>query len=149
MENLRSRDEEANFHALELESLYNRDDTPKSVKYASYIYEKLSDYGRDFILPLGWLATLFGVFLLIYMTLIRATAIQPVVPEGILKFSLGFTLDQLVLPFRGGLEKLPKAVEHIWDYRLLYRFIGAVQSIGSISLIALFLLALRRRFKMD
>ena len=40
-------------------------------------------------------------------------------------------------------------LKHVWDYRLLYRLIGAVQSIGSLSLIALFIPALRRRFKMD
>ena len=71
----------------------------------------------------------------------------------VMKFSLGFTLDQLFLPFRGGgeLEQVKEVagLKHVWDYRLLYRLIGAVQSIGSLSLIALFILALRRRFKMD
>ncbi len=46
MENARSRNEEAMFYALEQKSLRNRDDTPRLVKFTSYLYETFPITGR-------------------------------------------------------------------------------------------------------
>lgn len=55
MEDVRAREEEANFYALEQKSLRNRQDTAMDVKITSWLYEAFSGYGRNFMLPLIWL----------------------------------------------------------------------------------------------
>ena len=148
MGRVRAVDEEAMFYALEMESRRKREKTPISVKVFSLLYERAADYGRSFISPLGWLAVTTGVFFLAYLICFAA-----LIPGGLVEQDVWdagrFTMRQIVPPFDaftlGTTEGLPAGLHRV---PLWLGFIAAIQSILSLGLIALFILALRRRFRM-
>ena len=149
MEAVRAWEEEARFYALEQNCRRARTDTHWSVRLASNLYYHLSDYGQSFLRPLQWLAGIpFGVFLLIYVE----------VSGFLVKWDafnfwklVDFTLAQLVRPF---IVWLPSSQENLHtlfgqNAILLFfiKFIASLQSLFSLSLLALFFLALRQNFK--
>ncbi len=144
----RAVDEEAMFYALEMESRRKREDTPPSVKVFSRLYERAADYGRSFTRPLGWLGETTGVFFLVYLICFAA-----LVPGGLGEqdvWDVGrFTMRQIVPPFDaftlGTTEGLPAGLSRL---PLWLGFVAMIQSIVSLGLIGLFILALRRRFRM-
>ncbi len=140
MENARTRQEEVMFYALEQKSLRNRDDTPKLVRLTSYLYETFSDYGQSFGLPLYWLLLVSFLFSQFYGGLVGVPDTVCLKEMG----SVGFAVQQMFRPFE--IWKLPAAGV---SCGLGIKLIGTIQSLSTISLFALFLLALRRRFKMD
>ncbi len=143
MENVRARQEEAMFYALEQKSLRSRKDTPWSVWTASHLYHLTSNYGRTFLRPLGWLLGVTVVSFFIY------AAFGSISLWGHL---VDFTIEQLVRPLSVWLPTSEKSLHKLFGENLLVQLgikvIATFQSIFSLSLLALFLLALRRRFKM-
>ena len=140
MESVRSRNEEAMFYALEQKSLRHRSDTRQSAKIVSYLYEIMSDYGRDFILPIFWLLFVSFVFSQFYGDLAGAVGTECLQKMG----NVGFAVQQIFRPF-----EIWKLATNGVSCGLGIKLIGTVQSLATLSLFALFLLALRRRFKMD
>jgi hypothetical protein len=64
-------DQALNFNALELHLKFRRAKTEKFFKLVTWLYEKLSDYGRSFAKPLFWytlLICLSAIFAMIYST---------------------------------------------------------------------------------
>lgn len=148
MENNRDRFNQAKFYALEQRSLRNHSDTPLPAKIFSQAYEAASDYGQSFLKPFLWLVWFTIIFFWIYANLL--------IPSGIdhLDKSFVFTMEQIVRPFivwttqyaektnavvRAGLEANPVAL----------KLTATIQSLISLGLVTLFILAVRRRFKMD
>lgn len=143
MESVRSRDDQARFYALEQRSLRARKDTPRAVKVVSWLYETTTDYGRSFLRPVGWLIITFAVFATAYLLALArdgGTTIMLAEAEPVVRF----TLRQVFRPFEAfSIRQTDPTVPlglAIW---------GAVHSLLNFSLLALFLLAVRRRFKMD
>lgn len=101
MEQHHAREEQANFYALEQQSLRNQATTPNWVKWSTLFYEIVSDYGQSPIRPL------LGLFL--------STCIFYLVYSGNTDFSRRllhsidiwrFTIRQLIQPFSCPSSKL-------------------------------------------
>ena len=144
MESVRARDEEARFYAYEQQSLRNRKDTARSIKLFSWLYEKTANYGQSFLRPLAWLVGTFVAFLLVYF----AALTGPTTTWADFGAVLRFGLQQVFYPFAAfRLEgSLAKAVGGV---PLWLAFVAAGHSFLTITFLALFLLALRRRYKLD
>lgn len=156
MENLRARNEEAMFFAKEMECYRHR------IFFSfdwivSGLYNILSGYGRSLIRPVFWFLslTVFSFFLYAWAFYGGAKAC----PGGPFKYGweiLEFTAEQIFRPF--GIWSLPAGEKTPYDavrvfmkeyHRPLIPFLASLQSLGTFGLLTLFLLALRRRFKMD
>jgi len=148
MEQIRARQEEAMFYGLEQESLRSKENTPMSVKLLSYTYQVTSNYGQSFLRPLAWLgATTLGFFL-IYSVFSYFTTNQ------LWHFleSFQFTIEQLVRPFSAWLPNGGMSMKSLLGFNVLgvlgLQILGTIQGIISLSLMTLFILAVRRRFKL-
>lgn len=166
MEKLRARNEEADFFALEMECRRQRGSVPPFERFAATLYKHLSDYGRSIVRPLVWLLPLTVFSFLIYRDLGAIHAAEFRDESEILEF----TLEQMFSPFKvwfspsegegdlkaekDGAEK-SKSVKYkavpdlLSNYPPLVKILASLQSLAAIALLTLFLLALRRRFKMD
>ncbi|NMU89062.1 hypothetical protein HGQ98_04095 [Achromobacter ruhlandii] len=149
MERLGARDEQAEFFALEQQARAKKPSTPCSVKLFSYLYWLASDYGRSFVRPLLWLLAVTVLFVGAHALAIACTANGQ---TPILAFATDFTLEQLMRPFaiwspgaltRWGFEVTTPAAE------LPIKLISTIYTLTALGLVALALLALRRRFKLD
>lgn len=144
MGNVRARKEEADFYAYEQESLMNSDDTPTSVKVASWFYKYASDYGRSFMRPFWLIFFVTAVFWMIYVVLAANYT-----PSGYGEAAL-FALDQVVRPFKaltigyGG-----AAPAFLNEHPIIVRVIASLQSLATLGLVTLFILAVRRRFRLN
>ncbi|MCH7539312.1 MAG: pentapeptide repeat-containing protein [Proteobacteria bacterium] len=151
MEQVRARDGEAMFHALEMECRRKRQETPISVKVFSRLYEWAADYGRSFMRPFYRLLGFCGVFFLIYLAAFTSNPVpwDIPIPWDIAAGVGRFTVAQVVRPFSAftlteGVTVGSESVEVSFGLACL----AAIQSILSLGLIALFILALRRRLRM-
>jgi hypothetical protein len=151
MGRVRAVDEEAMFYALEMECRRKREETPLSVKVFSRLYEWAADYGRSFMRPLYRLLGFYGVFFLIYLAAFTSNPVPWDIPiTWDIAAGVGrFTVAQVVRPFSAftlteGVTVGSESVEVSFGLACL----AAIQSILSLGLIALFILALRRRFRM-
>lgn len=152
MEDLRRYDEEAKFFALEQRSLRNDAKVDWPIKAVSWLYEELSDYGRSFIRPVIWWFVLVGLafpFLLYPVASLFGGASTSEIDWDLLEFSF----SQAIVPFSAWVPKYAADV-HILEEMFgasgvwIGKGIALVESIFSLALTALFLLALRRRFKL-
>lgn len=151
MENLRARNEEADFFALEMECRRQRGDVPWFERVAAGGYKLVSDYGRSISRPVGCLAVSLVVFALVYWNTGWLTNPSLVQEPGQFLFDLAvLTLEQLVKPFSVWTRSSSSAQLPLVDSNpLLLPILASLQSLFNLSLLAIFLLALRRRFKMD
>ncbi len=134
MGKVKARNEEAMFYAYEQKSLRRRDDTPRPVKALSWLYELTADYGRSFVRPLACLVVVTAVFWLCYV-LVATT------PGA----AFDFAMTQLVRPFSVWIPlKAAFAGPPLW-----LKFLATVQSVISLGLLTLFILAIRRRFRLN
>ena len=76
MEQLRARDEQGMFFALEQKSRRRQPGTPRIVMLASWLYEYAADYGRSIGRPLVWLVGLLAAYFVIVLISLAA-------PEGL------------------------------------------------------------------
>ncbi len=147
MEDMRARDEEAMFHALELECRRKRSDTPATAKVFSYLYDWGSNYGLSLAHPVFWLAAFNFLFWMFYMTI----SVDMDARDGV--GALSFALEQLVRPFFIWSSEYSRTVGG-WVGKALsvmplgLRVLATAQSLISFGLIALLGLAMRRRFRM-
>jgi uncharacterized protein YjbI with pentapeptide repeats len=149
-EEVRSRNEEAMFFALEQRSLRN---TPGRMgawaRGASYVYDKTSNYGRSFGRALGlligfWL--MFGIGYAAWQSPPRAGADS--LDLGALAHGLTFSLGQIVNPF--GVWRAPLSdLRSITDSTQALQWVATFQSLICAGLAALFILALRWQFKRE
>lgn len=144
MENLRARNEEAEFFALEMECRRQRGSVPWLERFAATAYKRLSDYGRAVDLPLIWLLILTYAAHYLYLPI----ALMSCNPGAGARF--GFTLEQMFRPFYVWAKSLPGTSNCLLESNpLIIPILASLQSLTTIALLTLFLLALRRRFKMD
>ncbi len=156
MENLRARNEEAMFFAKEMEC-HRRRRFFSFDWVVSALYNILSGYGRSIIRPLMWLLGLTALSFGLYAWAFYYGA--EAFPEGPFKYGreiFEFTVEQIFRPF--GIWSLSAGEKSTYDavrvflkeyHRPLIPILASLQSLATIGLLTLFLLALRRRFKMD
>jgi len=147
MSAVRSRSEEAMFYALEQDSLRHQSDTSLPIKLFSFFYKLLANYGRSFVRPLGWLLFVSVAFWFGYSEVLPTTDTH----NGSGAFRLRFTAEQLVRPFNVWTAQGAHQLENLCSDHivLLLQIAASLQSILSLTLVALFLLAVRRQFKME
>jgi len=137
MESQRAWDEAGRFFAYELESRRHVADTPFLVKVFSLLYEWSANYGLSFGRPIGWLLLFSVLFAGLY-----ENSDLPSISD--FSDALAFSIEQYVRPFAvwtanyPGADKIPTT----------WKFIASLQSLLGIGLATLFVLALRRRFRM-
>lgn len=160
MASIHARGEEAKFFALEQESLLGDKDTSRTTKVFSWLYRMVSDYGQSELWPLVWLLVTFLAFFAVYTAFLKVYLDlkyvlplfrpDPLLPVGDV---LRFSLQQVFQPFevfRARGSAAPGAIlKALPEIPLLLAFLAAVHSVLTLSILALFLLALRRRFKLD
>lgn len=146
MEGLRARREEGTFYALEQRSQRQQAGTLRWPERAmSWLYGSVSDYGQNFSRPV-WLFGLVGViFAAVYAAFITGVC-APCKPDWwaiwrAAKWSVEFSVN----PFSVWRKEPVADVAH-WG---ILQLVATFQSLAALTLIALFLLALRWRFKRD
>jgi uncharacterized protein YjbI with pentapeptide repeats len=137
MEGVRSRREETRFYALEIEC--RRRKAPWPEKIASWVYWAVSGYGVRFTQPILWFLVFGGLFYLLYG---NSGWVTDAACLGTKKL-FGFTVQQIVRPFGVWALKTTDCFSHLY-----LKLAATVQSVLSLSLLAMFLLALRLPFRM-
>lgn len=133
MENIRNKEEQARFFALEQESIRADSNTPKSIKLLSWLYGITSSYGQSIIKPLMLLAVMFMLFFATYV------AITMDIQGGMaLEKNLLFAFQQIFRPFSCIVQK---------GNPIFLVIFGIMHSVVNITLIAFIAIALRRRFR--
>jgi len=146
MEKDRSRRNQSIFYALEMRSARNSGEVRRTAFILSFLYDWLSEYGLRTGRPLWWLLGINAAWTLIYF----------VIGLFFKKLSfyacIQFTMEQLTRPFyvwRGAYKPLEE-LRYIWsDVSGAFQVLASLQSLISIGLITLLVLAIRRQFKMD
>lgn len=147
MEEQRARDEEGMFYRLEQETILNtRSNSPKIV-YFSYWYNILSRYGTNYRRPLMILFAVIIMFSFLY-SLILSPVLGPTYQFdlNIIRSGVIFSIKQVVNPFSMLGDFIPFGEKyHIRNLTII--IMGTVQSLISLPLIALSILAIRWKFK--
>ncbi|MGH8580550.1 MAG: pentapeptide repeat-containing protein, partial [Gammaproteobacteria bacterium] len=141
MESLRDRSNEAKFFAFEQVALRTTKQASRLVRLLSLLYSVSSNYRQSIGRPLLWLALTTLASFLLYAWLLDIT-VQHVVSREALERTLRATLEPLFNPF-GAFRP------STWVYPFPVQLLMLLQSLLSLVWITLFLLALRRRFKLD
>jgi hypothetical protein len=148
MDKNNARREEAMFYALEQKTLRSIPGAQtRWENFASYFYDKVSSYGVNFWKPLGLLFLIVSCFGVGYAT----WASWPIAVPSPVNFSrlgsgLTFSLQQVVNPFW-----VWRAADSPWETQWpdIVKVVATIQSLITTGLFALFILALRWRFKRD
>lgn len=146
MEKLRARREEGIFYALEQRSLVA---TPgalrRNERIASTIYGGITDYGQNFLRPLMWLLLVTVGFTGIYGLMLSKPCdpceFNPDALISAIKMGVEFSVN----PFR----VWRKPIADLGGHATAIQLTSTLHSLIALTLIALFLLALRWRFKRD
>ncbi|HCO92084.1 MAG TPA: hypothetical protein DIT40_14030, partial [Alphaproteobacteria bacterium] len=151
MEELRARNEEARFFALEMECHRQQEDVPRLERAFASLYKLTSNYGRSINRPVVCLVVSLVVFVAIYWIIGCLTNPSLDQEQGQFPYDLAvLTLEQLVKPFSVWTRSSSSAqLPLVENNPLLLPILASLQSLFNLSLLAVFLLALRRRFKMD
>ena len=137
MEKVRSWTERARFFAYEQQSLRAHPDTPHWVKLFSRLYEITANYGQSCMRPVAWFAGTFAVFFLVYLAFKAKVPITWADIGDVARFGL----QQIFRPFQAF------SPTHKDSIPLILALLAALHSVLNFSFLTLFILALRRRFK--
>lgn len=144
MEQIRDRPQEGMFFALEQRAVRHQAKWWQLRKWLSYGYDWTCDYGRSAGRPLAWLGGLSLFFVLFYLALSGAVFVDWLLVRELFVF----TVQQVVKPFaiwgRSGDFLMPCFTN---DLALIFKLLATLQSLLSLGLIALFILALRWQFR--
>lgn len=145
---------EGMFHALELRAHRARTDTQLMARAASWAYEKLSDYGRSMGRPLLLLLIAWGLFATLYLLILT----PPYSAEACAGVGWPSRLEILVaaaqefLPSLFGAANISNQPEWLrcgeGAHPFLFFTLSVAQIVTFIALVSLFLIALRRRFRL-
>jgi hypothetical protein len=108
---------------------------------ASWLYEGAADYGQSFVLPLSWLFISLFVFGLVY-ALIGGAAMW-----GDWQGVLRFALQQVFQPFAAFRTLVGQSTPQ--PVPLCLALVASLHSLLTFAFLALFLLALRRRYRLN
>lgn len=153
MEGVRARAEEGRFYSYEQRCLRRNPDLNKFIKLISWAYEVSSDYGMDVIKPLEWLIYTFLAFFAIYVGI--SFSVQPYYVDAATRVRdiVNYTMVQVVRPFsvwnydNGSDSVLSRLFKYEGSASEIVRVLSSIQSLLTLTLLALLILALRWRFK--
>jgi hypothetical protein len=156
MASVHARGEEAKFYVLEQKSLLRDKDTRWWSKIPSVLYLLASDYGQSLLRPFVWILITFAAFFAIYAAFLLIY-LEPtsrfVLPAIDIWDLLRFSLRQVFRPFEVFSLRVAAPAEAIHEVLrvapLPLAILAAFHSLLTLSFLTLFLLALRRRFKLD
>ncbi|MDV7339452.1 hypothetical protein RYZ26_07605 [Terasakiella sp. A23] len=148
MEDFRNRSEQGRFNVLE-QRAKRTSDLQGWDKFLSWIYDVTSEYGTCTSRPLAWLLAVSAFFCFVYffgynMPFVDGT---PKTLGSLTSKTFNFTIEQIVHPFQVWSGKYKSLVP--FNITTGVKLLASLQSIMSFTLLALFLLALRWRFKCD
>ena len=155
MENIRDRPQEAVFFALEQRAMRHRAGWWQLRKWLSLAYDWTCDYGRSAGRPLCILLGFGVAFMAVYWLM----AGLPAIDRAISLHLASLSLEQIVKPFgfwgRGGDALLTDALKDLGldpqqispNKQFLFKLLATLQSVLSLALLALFVLALRWQFR--
>ena len=140
------------FFALEQRSLRNQTTTPWMGKFVSGLYDWAAEYGQNFVLPLLWMIFVSAAFVDIYYGVLHYMPATASASSCDIDF-LGFSLRQIFRPFEVWSSR-PDLIEPFTrcgvegGALLFLRALATLQTLVTYGLLTLFLLALRKRFRM-
>ncbi len=137
MEGFRATREQSMFFALEQISFRNSDASRIDEKIVSILYQWLSNFGQSISRPLIWFLGILFTFAQIYCWSSSVMGCLACYSKA-----FQFAVLQYVKPFS---VWIPKADGELCDWPVL--LLGTIQSITGLTLITLFLLALRWKFR--
>ena len=146
MEQYRSRRNQAIFYSLEMRAARKTGEVKGFAKYLSILNDWFSEYGLSVDRPIWWFLGINVGFAGIYHLVGSIYGNNQWFPY------IRFTMEQIVRPFYvwTGAFKPSDILNCIWsDVSEIFQILATFQSVFSIGLIALFLLSVRRQFKMD
>lgn len=147
MENVRARQEESMFYALEQQSLRNTGKMGRWEYTLSWLYEKIADYGQSSKKPLAYLTIVTVLFFIIYALWGSPSYnIRNGLDINFIGSTIGFSIKQLVNPldiWRTATPNIP------WTTSVptIVKIVTTVQAIISTVFLTLFILAIRWRFR--
>ncbi len=148
MINLKSRDYVNMFYALMQKSERNSGAQPHCIRIASWLYEKTTTYGQSISKPICLLTILTILFGVVYALLASPYYdSSSSIDWDIILHGMDTSIQQIVKPFSYYAETLSK--KNLMQHTIIFKIAAMTQSISSLSLIALFLLSLRWKFKKD
>jgi hypothetical protein len=150
--------QEGVFYGLEQASLRNQPETKFSFKLFSRLYEKSSNYGQSLTKPIRYFVSINTLFFFIYCCIkFPMTKIYEYVNSGLPNFGdnlsliVSFIFSNIPSVFKIGSSTLVK--DTFGDLssfqQLLVSILALSQSLISLTLITLFILAIRRTFKLN
>lgn len=144
MINLKSRDYINMFYALMQKSERNSGMQKCSIRIASWLYEKTTNYGQNISKPIFLLTILTILFGVIYALLASPYYdLSSSIDWNIIWNGFDTSIKQIVKPFSYYAEIFSEKSP------IIFKISAMAQSILSLSLITLFLLSLRWKFKKD
>jgi len=144
MELVGNSPEQAKLFSLEQRCLRKDKSTPIPIKIVSWLYLIFSDYGNSLSRPLLVLLLSCLFFLPIYKSQLIASG--PASTDW--GYALGFSMQQIVRPFSPFMGDFECDTSKQVCVPLYVSFIAAIQSIIAILSLTLFVLAIRRRFRL-
>ena len=148
MEVKRARQEQLRFYALEMKSR-RHSEKRKFMKFISWMYGAMSDYGQRIFLPLAWLVYLFLLFTLFYAAYFKG--LPNLDAASIPSLAFHFSIKQIIRPFGvfgpSSLIKLLGKTPSSSLMALPLIIAATLQSTLSLVLLLLSALAARWRFK--
>ncbi|WP_434939591.1 hypothetical protein ACRWQN_01845 [Shewanella sp. HL-SH8] len=146
MEEQRNRELEGEFFYLEQESILKKESCSGKRNGFRYFYGIISDYGNNAIKPLVILILSMFIFALIYaICMSQKVSVYLPIDSELLAKSLYFSTKQMTLPFWSVRELTPLMDKEVSTHPIMY--VAILQSIVSLTCIALSALAIRWRFK--
>ncbi|HSW69138.1 MAG TPA: hypothetical protein VLI69_03125 [Gammaproteobacteria bacterium] len=151
MSDLRDRGYESMFYALIQKSERKSGIQPFHVRIASWLYEKITNYGQDIGMPLLWLLVITLLFSLCY-AMLKSPIINfsASINWAIIGNGIDTSIKQIVKPFSFYSDSGNTFFNSLTTTdRVYFKIFAISQTIFSWSLITLFLLSMRWKFKKD
>lgn len=151
MSDLKDRGYESMFYALVQRSERKSGMQPYHVRVASWLYEVTTNYGQSIGRPLVVLLLVTIFFSCLYALLASPVIdVYASIDWGIVGNSIDLSVFQIVKPFAFYSDKSTKMVQILLrGHPITFKLTAICQTIFSLSLVTLFLLSLRWKFKKD
>lgn len=146
MEDVRSRENEELFFALELECKRQRRDCRGDIRFLTLLYKLTADYGRSVIRPVSILAGMTALTIITLLALTPRRTITEIVEIG------RFVAQQTVAPFSvfsSDYQPVGLLASLLTTYTVTVLSISFIHSFVVLSAFALVVIALRRRFTLS
>ncbi|MCR4376732.1 MAG: pentapeptide repeat-containing protein [Rhodospirillales bacterium] len=145
MEEMRNWDGMAKFHALEERSLRHQPGTHWFVRFVSWSYDVASEYGQSLARPLVGVIGVFYFGFLLYCFVLGLAGIKG--DASLLVEVLKFDTMQMVKPFDAIISGVGITGLGPWG-RFFFGIVATLQTLATAGFVTLFILAVRRRFRM-